>query len=225
MQISLILLFLVYAHCRWTEQQAQNWYKRYSWGAGVNYIPAYADNEIEMWENLDLDIIAKELTWAKDIGFSKLRVFLHVAPYIKNSTEYINNIFSFLAVAKSRGHDVIPVLFDDCWRGTWADGQQPDPIPGIHNSQWVQCPGLVKVDESVLQNYVTDIMTKFKNSDTIAMWDLYNEVGNSGKVASSLPFCQKVFSWARAVNPSQPITSGHWNGDASFNSINDFILN
>lgn len=97
-----------------------------------------------------------------------------MSPYIRNSTQYLKDIFTFLAVTKSRGHDVIPVLFDDCWKGTWVDGKQPDPIPGLHNSQWVQCPGLVEVEETVLQKYVTDILTTFKNSDAIAMWDLYN---------------------------------------------------
>lgn len=116
-------------------------------------------------------------------------------------------------------------MFDDCWRATWKDGAQPEPIPGLHNSQWVQCPGTVTVDENILKKYVTDIIGTFKSSDTIVMWDLYNEVGNSGKVTSSLPFCQKVFQWARSANPSQPVTSGWWNGDASFNPINEFILN
>jgi endo-1,4-beta-mannosidase len=126
-----------------------------------------------------LEAINRELTWAHDIGFSKLRVFLHISPYIKNSTQFKKDIFSFLAVAKTRGFHVVFVLFDDCWKSNWMDGDQPDPIPGIHNSQWVQCPGKDDVQESVLQKYVTDIIGTFKNSDTIVMWDLYNEVGNS----------------------------------------------
>lgn len=56
------------------------------------------------------------------------------------------------------------------------------------------------------------------------MWDLYNEVGNSGKLLASLPFCMKVFAWARSANPTQPITSGWWNGDMAFDPINEFIL-
>ena len=31
---------------RWTEEQAAKWYSKYNWSAGVNYIPAYAVNEI-----------------------------------------------------------------------------------------------------------------------------------------------------------------------------------
>lgn len=78
-----------------------------------------------MWENLDLDEIDKEFKWATNLGFSKFRVFLHIAPYIKNSDQYLKDIFSFLAVAKSRGIYIIPVLFDDCWRDTWSSGKQP----------------------------------------------------------------------------------------------------
>ena len=177
-----------------------------------------------MWENLDLDAIDQELRWAHDVGFSKLRVFLHISPFIQNSTQYLKQIFSFLAVAKSRGHHVIPVLFDDCWNGNWADGKQPEPIPGLHNSQWVQCPGNVKFDDATVKNYVVSIIGTFKDNDAIAFWDLYNEVGNSGKTINSLPFCIKVFEWARLAEPSQPITSGWWNGDIAFDLINEFIF-
>lgn len=60
MRIHLLLLLLALAVGslgRWTEKEAFEWYGRYVWGAGVNYIPAYADNEIEMWEQLDLDAV------------------------------------------------------------------------------------------------------------------------------------------------------------------------
>ena len=83
---------------------------------------------------------------------------------MKNSKQFIKNIFSFLAVAKNRGVQIIFVLFDDCWNSNWKDGKQPQPIPGIHNSQWVQCPGSVKIDEKVLRNYVIDIISTFKDS-------------------------------------------------------------
>jgi endo-1,4-beta-mannosidase len=34
-----------------------------------------------MWESFNASAIEQELTWAENIGFSKLRVFLHVAPF------------------------------------------------------------------------------------------------------------------------------------------------
>lgn len=40
----IVALLLGAVSARWTEKQAAEWYSKYSWGAGVNYIPAYADN-------------------------------------------------------------------------------------------------------------------------------------------------------------------------------------
>lgn len=54
-------------------------------------------------------------------------------------------------------------------------------------------------------------MTSFKTDNRILLWDLYNEPGNSGKLNTSIPLVKKVFKWARAVNPSQPISIGLWN--------------
>lgn len=99
---------------------------------------------------------------------------MHLAPFIANQTLFIETIQKFLVVAKKHKQHMIPVLFDDCWNPQYHSGKQPDPIPGIHNSQWVQCPGDVAVSDVVLQNYVTTILTKFKNDPTIVLWDLYN---------------------------------------------------
>jgi len=114
------------------------------------------------------------LAWARQLGLSKLRVFLHIEPYIRNSSQFLKNVFEFLAVAKSRGQHVILVLFDDCWKSTWTAEKQPEPIPGIHNSQWVQCPGNVSMPEETLKNYVLDVVGTFRNSDTVILWDVYN---------------------------------------------------
>jgi hypothetical protein len=44
--ILLVLLLALFhlGRARWTEKEAFDWYHQYTWGAGVNYIPAYADN-------------------------------------------------------------------------------------------------------------------------------------------------------------------------------------
>lgn len=140
-----------------------------------------------MWESFDETIIDRELQYAQNIGFSKLRVFLHVGPYQEHSSQFLDTIDQFLQIARKHNHHVIPVLFDDCWKSTYHMGKQPDPIPGVHNSQWVQCPGDVPIDQIILRNYVTDVLTRFKFDQTIIMWDLYNEVGNSGHFGKSLP--------------------------------------
>jgi hypothetical protein len=103
-------------------------------------------------------------------------------------------------------------LFDDCWNPTYKSGKQPDPIPGVHNSQWVQCPGNIKLADSIYKDYVVTLLTTFGLNENIAFWDLYNEVGNSDHFSASLPLLKNIFTWARQANPSQPLTSGKWNG-------------
>ena len=51
------LLFCCNADSRWSVTEANKWYSNFKWGAGANYIPSYAANEIEFWEKLDFDLI------------------------------------------------------------------------------------------------------------------------------------------------------------------------
>ena len=77
----------------------------------------------------------------------------------------------------------------------------------------------------VLENYVKDILTTFKDDKRIVLWDLYNEPGGSGGYRygeRSLPLLQKIFTWGRTVNPSQPLSAGVW--DMSLTNLNKFQL-
>ena len=62
----------------WTVEKANAWYAGKPWLRGCNYIPANAINQIEMWsrDTYDAKQIDKELTWAQDLGFNTMRVFL-----------------------------------------------------------------------------------------------------------------------------------------------------
>jgi hypothetical protein len=40
----------------------------------------------------------------------------------------------------------------------------------------------------------------------------------------SLPFLKKVFEWAWAVRPSQPLTSATWNHDKEYDNLSQFQL-
>ena len=56
-----------------------------------------------------------------------------------------------------------------------------------------------------LESYVKDVMATFKDDPRLWVWDLYNEPTNSGDQGHlSLPLVEKVFHWAREINPSQP---------------------
>ncbi|MFN6137028.1 MAG: hypothetical protein ACK480_00830, partial [Planctomycetota bacterium] len=53
------------AQKRWTEEQAKAWQDKHGWLVGANYIPAYAINQLEMWQigTFDLERIDTELGW------------------------------------------------------------------------------------------------------------------------------------------------------------------
>ncbi|RYZ95950.1 MAG: 1,4-beta-xylanase, partial [Sphingobacteriaceae bacterium] len=119
----------------------------------------------------------------------------------------------YLTIADKHHIQTMFVFFDDCWNPDPKIGKQQVPTIGKHNSGWAQDPGYIVTksdDFAFLQKYVTDILTTFKDDKRILLWDLYNEPGNSKKGLTSLPLLTKVFIWARAVNPEQPISVGLW---------------
>ena len=217
---------------RWSEAKANAWYQTQPWLVGSNFIPSNAINELEMWQagSFDAQEIDKELGWAEGLGMNTMRVFLHDMLWQQDDAGFKQRIDTFLSI--SAKHHIRPlfVLFDSCWDPFPKLGPQHPPIPGVHNSGWVQSPGA-----AVLQNpgeypklkaYVQGVVGAFANDSRILGWDLWNEPDNTNEgsydtmepknkkdlVVALLP---QVFEWARAMNPTQPLTSGVWEGDWS----------
>jgi hypothetical protein len=108
-------------------------------------------------------------------------------------------------------------------------GPQHPPIPGVHNSGWVQSPGARGLSdpayEPKLEAYVQGVVGAFANDPRILAWDMWNEPDNVNGVyqATEAPnkaelvdrLLPEVFAWARAEHPIQPLTSGVWAGDWS----------
>ena len=219
---------------RWPIEKANAWYNEHKWLTGANYIPGNAINQLEMWqaETFDPQTIDKELGWAQSIGFNTMRVFLHSLAWKQDPEGFKKRVDQFLSIADKHHIQPLFVFFDDCWNKVPKAGPQPTPKPGIHNSGWVQDPGQPASNDTTLfpqlEKYVTDVMTHFAHDKRILLWDLYNEPGNNGKRDSSLALLTKVFQWARAVNPDQPITVGLWAWDLeklnAFQVLNSDII-
>lgn len=216
---------------RWTEERANAWYEQKPWMAGADYINADAINQIEMWskDTYNHDQIDHELTWAEDLGFTTLRVYLSSVVYENDPEGLKERMGDFLTICQNHGITPLFCIFDDCWNAESSYGKQPDPKPGVHNSGWVQDPSVsLRADTAALypklEKYVKDLLTTFGNDERILLWDLWNEPGNSNHGVSTLPMLKKVFQWAREVNPSQPLTCGVWNWADSFAPLNAFQL-
>jgi hypothetical protein len=202
---------------RWSIEKANEWYARQPWLVGCNFIPSNAINQLEMWqvETFDPATIDRELGWAAGLGFNTIRTFLHDLAWEADAERFKQRIDCFLDIASRHGIRPSLVIFDDCWNSDPKIGAQPAPRPGIHNSGWVQSPGVAIVNRGAsawgrLATYVKDIIGSFADDERILLWDLYNEPGNSSNGDKSLPLVKAIFEWARAANPSQPLTAGVW---------------
>ena len=214
---------------RWSESHAKTWYAQQRWLVGSNYVPADAINQLEMWQadTFDPTRIDRELGWAQQLGMNTMRVFLHDQLWQQDRGGFRKRIAAFLAIADRHGIKPIFVLFDSCWDPEPKLGPQHPPIPGVHNSGWVQSPGVALADASQyprLEKYVKDIVGSFASDKRILAWDVWNEPDNPGggnyderepkrKIELVGQLLPQVFAWARSAHPSQPLTSGVWHDD------------
>jgi len=215
---------------RWSEKKANEWYTGQSWPVGFNYIPANAISYTEMWMpyNFSPELIDNELALAEDIGFNCVRVVLPFVVWEHNRMEFISRLDTFLQICQKRGLKVMFTLFDDCAFGNdeklknpWY-GKQPEVQKGWYANGWTPSPGHNMVRDSTtwprLEKYVKDIINTFKEDSRVWVWDLYNEP-NNGLQMSEHPLLGEVFSWAREINPSQPLTVARWNNDEKMNIV------
>ncbi|WP_461479892.1 glycoside hydrolase 5 family protein [Mycobacterium sp. HUMS_1102779] len=216
---------------RWSPDRANRWYQAQGWLVGANFIPSNAINQLEMFQpgSYDPRRIDTELGWARSAGFNTARVFLHDQLWAQDARGFQGRLAQFVAIAARHNIKPLFVLFDSCWDPHPRLGRQRAPRPGIHNSGWVQSPGAERLDDRrytrVLYDYVTGVLGQFRNDDRVLGWDLWNEPDNPARVYRSVERKDKlervadllpqVFGWARAVDPSQPLTSGVWQGQWS----------
>jgi hypothetical protein len=221
---------------RWTEEAAHRWYDALPWQSGCNFAPSYAINQLEMWQEATFDLAAidAELALAASLGMNSARVYLHDLLWLQDAQGFLGRIDAFLTCADAHGIRPLFVLFDSCWDPDPQLGPQREPIPGVHNSGWVQAPGMkVLKDKSQhgrLRDYVLGVVGRFANDARVLAWDIWNEPDNGPDVSLCdplewrmkgdlvRPLMVQAFGWARQAGATQPLTSGIWMGDWSKHS-------
>jgi hypothetical protein len=233
---------------RWTAERANAWYAAQPWLVGCNFLPSTAVNQLEMWqaETFDPETIERELNWAQGLGFNTVRVFLHDLLWDAEGRTFAERIDAFLGIAAGHGIRPMLVLFDDCWHDGAKLGPQPAPVPGRHNSRWLQSPGhsVIATRSALgrLETYVKGVVGAFASDGRVLAWDLYNEITNGFLPGQGLPEGEReaaqaaatqrriesmrahlelldlAFAWARSVAPEQPLTAGAFMGDRELNA-------
>jgi hypothetical protein len=226
----LLAVSAVAAPPRWAAKRANAWYARQPWLVGANYTPSSAINPLEMWqaETFDANRIDTELGWAEDVGMNSMRVFLHDLAWEQDAQGFLHRIEAFLTVAARHHIRPVFVLFDSCWDPAPKPGRQREPVPGVHNSGWVQSPGADALRDPAqrprLEAYVKGVVGAFGKDERVLAWDVWNEPDNTNgssygdreppnKVELVLALLPEVFAWAREAGAMQPLTSGVWQGE------------
>src|SRR3984957_9671524 len=217
---------------RWSEAHANEWYAHQPWLVGSNFLASTAINELEMWQvdTFDLPTIDRELGWAQSLGMNTMRVFLHNLLWKQDSAGFLKRMDECLAVADKHHIRIMFVLLDSVWDPKPHLGRQRQPRLHVHNSGWVQAPGDEILHDSStwdkqLKPYVTGVIAHFRDDRRILIWDLMNEPDNDSaqykaqesgnRAEAALRLLKLEWGWARSAHPSQPLTSGVWQGDWS----------
>jgi len=225
---------------RWSVERAQAWQKAQPWLVGCNYMPSTAINQLEMFQadSFDPETIDRELGYAEDLGFTSIRVFLHDLLWEQDRQGFLDRCEQLLAIADRHGIKVMFVLFDSCWHPEPRLGPQPAPLTHVHNSGWVQSPGVPALRDpgatARLRDYVTGVVRHFAADPRVVVWDIWNEPDNFDGGAAKRPglepkdkpalvnaLLSQAFAWAREAEPSQPLTSGVWRDSDNIDTLDD----
>ncbi|MBP5510868.1 MAG: cellulase family glycosylhydrolase [Kiritimatiellae bacterium] len=213
---------------RWSVEKAKAWGAANPWWCGVNYIPANAINYTAMWDKTSFspDVIRKELKLMTGIGMNCVRFVMQYKVYEDDPAYFIKTLDTFLALCDEAKVKAMPIFFDDCAFGANTDpviGRQPEPLEGWYAWAWSPSPGHTMViderEHPKLEKYVKEVIMRFKDDKRIFLWDLYNEPANGRLGRRAFPLLRKTFAWAREVDPSQPLSSGIWNGNKELDAI------
>ncbi|MEM9143179.1 MAG: 1,4-beta-xylanase [Bacteroidota bacterium] len=216
---------------KWSKERAWEWYNALPWLVGTNFNPSSSINQLEFWQadTFDPETIDRELKWSADLGMNLHRVYLHNLLWEQDSLGFLKRLDNYLRIADSHGIQTMFVLLDDVWHPIPKLGKQPEPIPHVHNSGWVQAPGATILGDTLrhngLEGYIKGVVRAFAKDHRVLVWDVYNEPDNvamqPGRAAMevrnkhdfSLALLRKVMRWCREVDPDQPLTSGIWRGN------------
>ncbi|MBI2927302.1 MAG: endo-1,4-beta-xylanase, partial [Verrucomicrobia bacterium] len=229
----------------WSAGKANAWAREKPWLVGCNFGPSTAINQLEMWQpdSFDPVTIDRELGWAEQLGFTSIRVFLHHLLWEQDSKGFLKRMDKFLDLADRHHIGVMFVLLDGVWDPFPKLGRQRDPKPHVHNSGWVQSPGVELIKNPAryeeLKPYIKGVVGRFRKDKRIHAWDIFNEPDNPNrssygtheppnKAEFALMLLRRTFAWAREATPTQPLTAGVWIGNwgdpAKLSPVEKFML-
>ncbi|MBE5845187.1 MAG: hypothetical protein E7302_13605 [Butyrivibrio sp.] len=223
---------------KWSKAEIWEWYNARPWISGFNFIPSGAiEGIVYMLQEYDHENAfrdaAKEIALAASLNFNSVRVFLPFYLWRVQHESFLKNLDEFLDLLDSYNMTMMPVIFNDCCvpKNHYKEpelGPQPEPEPGYFGGSSItpfdddtQGGGVIGYNiidepemEVVAEGYVRELARRYRDDKRILIWNVWNEIGNSGRLSLSVPMMEKVFSWFREEDVSQPLTADVWGAGA-----------
>lgn len=217
---------------QWTKEQAWEWYNRYPWLRGCNFIGSDCANRQDQWQQYNAEehmaTADRELALAQRTGFNTIRIIVDFDVWLQEPQGFMDNLERYLTIAAKNGQYVMLVLCAEVQlpRGDYADFK-PKPLGeqkyalGYHQGrapipeEKLALPPYHPLESPLLRDkylqMVTDIVTKYAHDERIIIWNVFNEPGIMlGKRA--VPMLKTLFETVRACDPDQPLTVDVWRG-------------
>ena len=224
---------------KWSEIEANNWYKKQGWIRGCNFISSDCVNRLDMFQNYKheqkLLTAKKELELCKKIGFNSVRIWANFDVYYKEKDSYMEIFEKYIQLCADNDLKVMVVLTheEDLPRGNrfkakkmgkqnYALGEHQGRIP-LSEKQLKQEPKHYMEYKQCYDSFiemVTAIVDKYKNDERILSWNIYNEpgitIGNR-----SIQILKTLFELVRSLDPIQPLCADVFRGINNENIVSE----
>ena len=180
---------------------------------GAIYVPSEAYNAPQMWKNFNLEETRRDFGFAREIHLNALRIWASYEYWQMEPEHFKTGFDQMLAAADTNGIRTLISLFENC-------GEPPTPqnlwstnpakasairSPGIniadlgHKEAWEQPRGFVKW-----------FMDHYRNDRRLLAIEVMNEpdMRATKKEPSTIPFAKSMFTTAKAMQGSVPLTVG-----------------
>ena len=215
---------------RWTEAEANEWYKNVGWMRGCNFIGSDCTNRLDMFQKHNaeqkLETAERELALCQKIGFNTVRIWANFDVYYAEPESYMEIFDRYVELCGKYGQKIMVVLAheEDLPRGDvfvpkamgeqkYALGEHQGRIPMSEEElakapkHYMEYPELRPLYIEMVQRTVR----KYANDDRILCWNIYNEPGITiGE--RSMDLLRVLFDTVRAEDPIQPLTADIWRG-------------
>lgn len=213
---------------KWTNEEANEWYKKLGWLRGCNFIGSDCANRLDMWQSYKceekLETADRELALAKKIGFNTVRLWANFDVYYAEPDSFMDILERYLVLCEKHGQKVMLVLAyeEDLPRGEkfipkklgeqkYALGEHQGRFPLTEEEKALEPHHYMEYPElkDLYIEMVKRIVKKYRNDERIFCWNIWNEPGIL-RGERIIEFLDILFDVVRAEDPVQPLCADIW---------------